>query len=129
MGVTLYERLGGYDAIAAVAKNLVERLQKDSRLAKFWAHRGKDGIARELQLLIDYLCESAGGPLYYTGRDMKRVHAGMGLNQEDWLALRKHLENTLDEFSVPATERQDVLNFIETLKDDIVDSQVVGMAG
>lgn len=129
MGGSLYQRLGGYDAIAAVSKSLVERLQNDNRLERFWANRGADGMARELQLLIDYLCESAGGPLYYTGRDMKRVHAGMGLTQEDWSTLRLHLEATLDEFSVPSTERQDVLNFIETLKDDILDSSAVGMTG
>ena len=41
---TLYERLGGYDAIAAVATDLVGRLQRDAQLGRFWAHRGADGI-------------------------------------------------------------------------------------
>jgi truncated hemoglobin YjbI len=53
---TLFERLGGYDAIAAVSADLVGRLQKDPQLGRFWAHRGADGVKRELQLLIDYLC-------------------------------------------------------------------------
>ena len=48
----LYERLGGYDAICAVANDLLPRLQADSRLARFWQHRGEDGIKREKQLLI-----------------------------------------------------------------------------
>ena len=67
---TLYERLGGYDAIAAVANDLLPRLQADPQLGRFWAHRGADGIHREKQLLIDFLCSSAGGPVYYRGRDM-----------------------------------------------------------
>jgi hemoglobin len=71
MNKTLYERLGGYDAICAVANDLVSRLQTDPQLGRFWQHRGSDGIQREKQLLIDFLCSSAGGPLYYTGRDMK----------------------------------------------------------
>jgi hemoglobin len=65
---TLYERLGGYDAITAVANDLLPRLQADPQLGRFWAHRGEDGIKREKQLLIDFLCASAGGPVYYRGR-------------------------------------------------------------
>ena len=61
---TLYERLGGYDAIAAVSNDLVPRLQADPQLGRFWQHRGEDGIKREKQFLIDLLCSSAGGPLY-----------------------------------------------------------------
>ena len=59
---TLYERLGGYDAISAVADDLLPRLQTDSQLARFWQHRGADGLKREKQLLVDFLCSSAGGP-------------------------------------------------------------------
>jgi len=61
---TLYERLGGYDAITAVANDLLPRLQTDLQLGRFWAHRGDDGVAREKQLLIDFLCASVGGPVY-----------------------------------------------------------------
>src|SRR3972149_2903512 len=95
---TLYERLGGYDAISAVANDLLPRLRADSRLARFWQHRGDDGIAREKQLLIDFLCSSAGGPLYYTGRDMKTSHAGMRIGEADWVAFRGHLDATLAAF-------------------------------
>ncbi|SRR6266542_2648241 len=63
---TLYARLGGYDAVAAVADDLLPRVMSDPQLGRFWTHRGADGIRREKQLLIDFLCASAGGPLYYT---------------------------------------------------------------
>lgn len=73
---TLYQRLGGYDAIAAVCADLLPRLQADPLLERFWLHRGEDGIKREYQLLVDFLCNAAGGPMYYTGRDMKLSHKG-----------------------------------------------------
>jgi len=57
---TLYERLGGYDAITAVANDLLPRLRADPQLGRFWAHRGEDGVKREKQLLIDFLCANAG---------------------------------------------------------------------
>lgn len=52
---TLYERLGGYDAICAVANDLLPRLQSDTRLSRYWQNRGEDGLKREKQLLIDFL--------------------------------------------------------------------------
>ncbi len=118
---TLYARLGGYDTMAAVAEDLLPRLMADSRLGRFWENRGDDGLAREKQLLIDFLCASAGGPLLYTGRDMKTSHKGMGINQDDWRAFMTHLNAMLDKFEVPERERNDVVSFIESTKADIVE--------
>jgi hemoglobin len=119
---TLYARLGGYDAIVAVVDNLLPRLAGDARLGRFWAHRGEDGVRRERQLLIDFLCSSAGGPLYYVGRDMKTTHRGMRIDEEDWRAFIGHVEATLDEFEVVgALDRAAVLDFVESTKRDIVE--------
>ena len=122
MAKTLYERLGGYDAISAVAHDLVRRLQADSQLARYWQHRGEDGVKREKQLLTDFLCSSAGGPLYYTGRDMKTSHKGMKISEGDWSALLRHLNATLEAFHVPQTERDQVVGFVQSTKADIVEA-------
>src|SRR5205823_13949856 len=90
MADTLYARLGGYDAIAAVADDLLARLQADAQLGRFWHHRGEDGLRREKQLLVNFLCASAGGPMYYTGRDMKISHRGLGISESDWQAFIGH---------------------------------------
>jgi hemoglobin len=119
---TLYERLGGYDAISAVANDLLPRLQADGKLARFWQNRGDDGIEREKQFLIDFLCSSAGGPLLYTGRDMKITHVGMTISEEDWAAFMGHLRATLDSFQVPETEYGEVIAFIESTKADMVEA-------
>ena len=118
---SLYTRLGGYDAIAAVAADLLPRLTKDARLGRFWANRSSDGVAREKQLLIDFLCSNAGGPLLYTGRDMLLSHRGMKISQADWGAFIGHVQATLDAFKVPARERGDVLGFLDSTKADIVE--------
>ena len=81
---TLYTRLGGYDAIAAVVSDLLPRLQQDPALSLFWERRPEDSLQRSKQLLIDFLCSGAGGPVYYTGRDMKTSHKGMRLSDGDW---------------------------------------------
>ncbi len=118
---TLYSRLGGYDAISAVVHELLSRLMKDEQLGRFWENRGDDGIDREKQLLIDYLCANAGGPMLYIGRDNKTSHRGMGITQSDWSVFISHLQETLGHFQVPENEYADVLAFIESTKSDIVD--------
>jgi hemoglobin len=119
---TLYERLGGYDAIASVANDLLPRMQADAQLARFYQHRGEDGLRRSRQLLIDFLCSSAGGPLYYTGRDMKITHKGMKISESDWSAFLGHLNATLDALQVPHAERVEVVALMQSTKSDIVEA-------
>ncbi len=119
---SLYERLGGYDAIAAVVDTLMVRIKNDDKLRRFYDHRGADGIAREQQLLVDYLCASSGGPMVYTGRDMKTLHVGMRLDEEDWKRAMAHLTATLEAFEVPDQEKGEVMSFHELLKSDIVEA-------
>jgi hemoglobin len=118
---SLYERLGGYDAIAAVANDLLPRLQADPQLGRFWAHRGADGVQREKQLLIDYLCACAGGPVYYRGRDMALAHRGMRISESDWNVFLGHAAATLAKFQVPDAEQHDVVAFVQSLKKEIVE--------
>jgi hemoglobin len=118
---SLYERLGGYDAISAVALDLVGRLEADPQLSRFWAHRGEDGIRREKQLLIDFLCASAGGPMYYRGRDMVVTHRGMRISESDWNVFLGHAGATLQKFDVPQAEQKDVVAFVQSLKSQIVE--------
>jgi len=119
---TLYARLGGYDAISAVADNLLPRLMGDEQLGRFWQHRGADGIQREKQLLVDFLCSNAGGPVYYTGRNMETSHRGMGISESDWQNFLGHLNATLAHFELADAEKNDVVAFIETTKDEIVEA-------
>ncbi len=118
---SLYERLGGYDAIAAVVADLMVRIKNDTKLRRFYDHRGAEGMAREEQLLVDFLCASTGGPMVYTGRDMKTLHAGMRLDEEDWRVAMAHLLSTLEKFGVPDREKGEVLGFHENLKPEIVE--------
>lgn len=121
-GATLFERLGGYSAIAGVAEDLLPRLSTDPQLGRFWAHRGEDGIQREKQLLIDYLCSAAGGPMYYRGRDMLLCHRGMRISESDWSIFLSHAGATLAKLRVPAAEQSDVVAFVGSLKADIVEA-------
>ena len=117
---SLYKRLGGYDALAAVTDDFIGRLATDPQLGKFFVGHSTDSIHRIRQLLLDQLCAATGGPCLYIGRDMKTAHAGMHISEADWTAAVKDLNGTLAKFSVPAPEQQEVLGAIAALKPDLV---------
>ena len=119
---TLYQRLGGYDAIPAVVNDLLPRLRGDKQLAHYWAHRPDDTLNRSKQLLTDFLCAGAGGPVYYLGRDMKTSHKGMKISESNWLAFMGHLYATLDAFKVFGAERDELVAFVQSTKMDMVEA-------
>lgn len=117
---TLYHRLGGYDAIAAATDDLLARLQNDPRLGPYWKGASDDNQRRARQLIVDFMTEAAGGPAWYTGRDMKKSHQGMGIDAADWDAFMHHAAANLNHFSVGERETEEVLSFFASLKADVV---------
>ena len=97
---TLYQRLGGYDALAAVtdisSADSPPIRSSDDFLPDTTRQDDSDSRA-----VIDFLCVATGGPCAYTGQDMKTAHTGLGINDADWDASVKHLVATLDKFHVP----------------------------
>lgn len=118
---SLYERLGGYNAIAAVTDDFVGRLVTDPQLARFFTGHSIDSKKRIRQHVVNQLCAATGGPCIYTGRDMKTTHAGLGITEAEWNAAGKHLVATLDKFKVPQKEKDELLAIVATLKKDIVE--------
>jgi hemoglobin len=118
---SLYQRLGGYDALAAVVDDFVGRLVADKQFEKFFVGQSNDSKKRIRQHVLDLFCNATGGPCIYTGRDMKTSHTGLGITEADWNAAAKHLVASLDKFKVPEKEKGEVLAFVTTLKKDIVE--------
>ena len=119
---SLYQRLGGFDAIAAVTDDFIGRLLADPALARFFAGHSTDSKGRVRQLVVEQLCAATGGPCVYTGRDMKTSHSGLGITEAEWNASVAHLVASLDKFKVPPAEKDELLAIASSLKADIVDS-------
>ncbi|HEY7167464.1 MAG TPA: group 1 truncated hemoglobin [Candidatus Binatia bacterium] len=119
-GQTLYKRLGGYDAIAAVSDEFIGRLASDKQLSRFLVGLSSDSQKRLRQLVVDQLCAATGGPCLYIGRDMKTAHAGLNITEGDWDLTVKHLIASLDKFKVPEKEKTEFLALASSLKPDIV---------
>src|ERR1051326_7291556 len=106
---SLYQRLGGYDAIAAFADDLLPRLLNDPQLGVYWKGKCKDSLRKERQILVDYLCSLTGGPVNYTGRDMKTSHDGLAISEGDWNVFAQHPGTSLDDMGVPPREKHERL--------------------
>jgi hemoglobin len=119
---SLYKRLGGYDALAAVTDDFIGRLATDKQLSRFFVGHSEDSLHRIRQLIVDQLCAATGGPCYYIGRDMKTAHKGMGITEADWNITVNHLIATLDKFKVPEKEKNEVLGAVSSFKKDIVEA-------
>jgi hemoglobin len=118
MGRSLYERLGGKNAITAVIDDFVARCAADSRINGKFA---RTDIPRLKASLIDQVCEAAGGPCTYAGRDMKTTHDGMQVTAGEFDALVGDLVATLDRFSVPEAEKGELLGVLSPMRSDIVE--------
>jgi hemoglobin len=118
MEKTLYERLGGLDAITAVVEAFRDRVAADDRINLKFA---RTDLARLRKMLIDQVCEVTGGPCHYNGRSMKEAHAGMKVTNGEFNALVADLVATLNQFKVPKAEQDELLAILGPLKSEIVE--------
>jgi hemoglobin len=115
---SLFDRLGGLDAITAVVDSLVARCAGDDRINRKFE---RSDIPRLRKMLVDQVCEATGGPCTYTGRDMRDTHTGMGVTAGEFDALVDDLVATLDEFDVPEAEQKELLGVLGPMRADIVE--------
>jgi len=115
---TLYDRLGGIDAITAVVEHFRDRVAADDRINLKFA---RTDLARLRKMLIDQVCEATGGPCRYNGRSMKEAHAGMMVTKGEFNALVEDLVATLKQFNVPSTEQDELLAILGPLMSEIVE--------
>ncbi|ADD05585.1 globin family protein [Natrialba magadii ATCC 43099] len=114
---TLYDRLGGADAIGAVVDEFYDRVVADEQVAHFF-----DDVDMQKQRThqAQFISSVAGGPVEYTGGEMEAVHDGMGIDHDEFDAIATHLNDALLEFDVDDDDREAVLEAIESYREPIV---------
>src|SRR5262249_41300111 len=115
---SLYDRLGGKDAIKAVVDEFVTITAGDARINKKFAKTNIDRLKFELN---EQICAVTGGPCKYTGLDMKTAHKNMGVTEGEFSALVENLVKALDKFNVGATEKGELLKILGGTKPQIVE--------
>jgi hemoglobin len=122
---SLYDRLGGKTAIVAVVDDFVGNCAGDKRINTFFAATAADKarLAKFKDNLVNQICEAAGGPCKYTGKDMKTAHQGMGISSADFDALVEDLVKSLDKFKVAKADKDALLGVLGPMKPQIVEKK------
>jgi hemoglobin len=124
---SLYERLGGEKAIAAVIDDFVARAAANPKVN--FTRQGTDvpweptpeNVALLKRRLVQLVGMVTGGPQKYEGRSMKDAHRGMRISDAEFDALAADLKASLDRFQVPAREQQELLQIVGSTRADIVE--------
>jgi hemoglobin len=121
--MSLYERLGGVYAIAAVIDDFIDRVMDDPRLnANPHVNEAHHRVSRAgfKYLVTEQVCQAAGGPQRYTGRSMYDSHFHLDITDPEWQAFLDDLQQTFDKFQVPPAERAELFAIVDSTKKDIV---------
>ena len=111
---TLYQRLGGYDRIAAFVDTAFPRVAKHPDLVHLFRGHAMDSNIRQRQLIIDRLCHDTGGPCAYTGRPLTTVHENLKITDAQWLVFMKIIEQALQEVTSVDPERRELLEIFRS---------------
>lgn len=120
-GNTLYDRLGGYDAISAVVEDFANKLFTDPRIKQFFRGMSTDTKESFKQKNKNLLSAVTGGPAKVISRPAKTAHSGLNITQGDFNVVAGHLKTTLEKFKVPERETKEVFAIVATLQPDIVE--------
>lgn len=117
---TLYERLGGTDAINAAVDIFYRKMLSDSRVNYFFDNTDMD---KQIAKQKSFLTMVMGGPNHYTGKDMREGHKHLvekGLSDIHVDIVIEHLGSTLKELGAADADIQDVANLANSVRDDIL---------
>ncbi|MBL9090338.1 MAG: group 1 truncated hemoglobin [Planctomycetaceae bacterium] len=120
---SLYERLGGIYAIAAVVDDFIDGIMINpilnaNSLVDEAHHRvSKAGFK---YLVTEMVGWATGGPQKYTGKTMKESHEHLGISENEWQSFLGDFQTTLDKFQVPAVEQRELFAILNSTKTDIV---------
>lgn len=120
---SLYERIGSVNAIAMVVDLFSDQIVKNPKLnvnpaLKEWNETGQLPGLKFMRTL--WLCQAAGGPFKYTGKEMGEAHRDLHLTSEEFDEVGAEIAGVLDHFKVPEREKQEVLAAIVSKKAEVI---------
>jgi hemoglobin len=120
---SLYDRIGGVNAISMVVDRFSDEIVKNSKLnvnpaLKEWNQSGQLPSLKFMRTL--WLCEVSGGPFKYTGKPLGEAHKDLHLTSDEFDEVGVEIANALDHFKVLDREKQEVLAAIVARKTEVI---------
>src|ERR1700752_3740827 len=113
---TIYDRIGGHEAIEAVVEDFYVRVLADQQLSGFFAGTNMNRLKGKQ---VEFFAAALGGPEPYTGAPMKHVHQGRGIAMHHFSLVAGHLSDALTAARVPSGTVVEILSAIAPLAPDI----------
>jgi hemoglobin len=113
----LYERLGGESVMTAVVSETIDQVIADPRLNQ--SFKGSN-IARIKRLIVEQICDLAGGGCHYSGDSMHEVHANHHITQTEFFGLVDILRQSLRRHHVRLRERNELLALLAPMAPDVI---------
>lgn len=117
---TVFDRIGGHEAVESVVDEFYDRVLNDERVVHHF--EGTDTTALRAHQ-VQFISAVTGGPVQYTGRDMREAHRGMGITDEEFDVVAEHLDRALAENGASGADRERVLAEVEELRPEIVEDE------
>lgn len=120
---SLYERLGGVYAIAAVVDTFIDRIMVDPELnANPLVDEAHHRVPKAgfKYLVTEMVCQVTGGPQRYTGKSMKESHKHLNISASEWVVFAGHFKAVLDQYKVPEAEQAELFAIVGSTRGDIV---------
>jgi hemoglobin len=113
----LYEQLGGKEGVETVVDEFYDRVLADEQLAGYFEDTELSDLKAHQRAFIGSV---TGGPVEYTGEDMRTAHAHLDLTPADFAAVAEHLDTALRSAGVADPDREAVLEAVAGLEDEVL---------
>jgi len=120
MSETLFDKLGGEEAVNVAVDIFYRKVLSDHRIYRFFDNTNMEEQASKQKA---FLTMAFGGPNNYTGADMRTAHARLvklGLDNSHFDAVMEHLRATLEELNVPEELIAEVAAIAEGARNDVL---------
>ncbi|HEY2696217.1 MAG TPA: group 1 truncated hemoglobin [Pseudonocardiaceae bacterium] len=115
--MSIYEQIGGQEALIVVVDDFYVRVLADEALAGFFAG---SNMSRLKGKQVEFFAAALGGPDQYSGLPMKDAHRGRGIGMSHFQLVAGHLAAALAAAGVPAELVEQIIGAIAPLAEDIV---------
>ncbi|GAB2688993.1 group I truncated hemoglobin [Thalassiella azotivora] len=115
--VSDYDLVGGGRAVSAVVGDFYERVLADEHLSPYFEGRDLVALKRHQVQLVSHLL---GGPVEYTGREMRAAHDGLGITSHAFARVAEHLVQSLRDAEVPEPVVMRLVSVVAASERDVV---------
>lgn len=114
---TIFERVGGKDAVWAAVDLFYTKVTADPRVSKFFT--GVD-MKRQRGKQFAFLMLALGGPDDYKGKSMYEAHKHLALTEEHFAAVAEDLQATLEELGLDRELVKEAMTVVASTHDEVL---------